>query len=91
MQADEHAVFHGKYLPSLSINCVVINKDLKKNATTIVLGKDEHLFNMIRVAMTSEWQRNDAVIYVSWSSNSRHCESFTGTFSSNSRLDVRKA
>ena len=63
----------------------------EKNATTIVLGKDEHLFNMIRVAMTSELQRNDAVIYVSWSSNSRHCESFTGTFSSNSRLDVRKA
>ena len=34
-------VFQGQYLPSLNINYVAINKDLEKNATTVVLDTDE--------------------------------------------------
>ena len=35
-------VFQGQYLPSLSINYVDINKDLKKITTTAVLDKEEN-------------------------------------------------
>ena len=36
-------VFQRQYLPSLNLNYVAINKDLEKNATTVVLDTDENL------------------------------------------------
>ena len=36
-------VFQGQYLPSLSINYVAINKNLKKITAKVVLDKDENL------------------------------------------------
>ena len=53
-------VFQGKYLPSLSINNVAINKDLEiKIATTVVLDNDENLlwyFYIYRTFLLYKWK-----------------------------------
>ena len=69
-------VFWGQYLPSLSINYVVINKYLEKWPPQLYQIK--MTFVIIRVAMTSELsqQRNDAITYFTCSSISRHWELF---------------
>ena len=49
-----NTVFHGKYLPSLSINCVAINKDLKKMPPQLYYVK----MNICLIWSRLQWHRS---------------------------------
>ena len=54
--------FQGQHLPRLSINFVVINKDLEKLQTQLYYIKvwfcDDQVYNDIRVVLSTKWRHN---------------------------------
>ena len=54
--------FQGQHLPCLSINFVVINKDLEKLQTQLYYIKvwfcDDQVYNDIRVVLSTKWRHN---------------------------------
>ena len=86
-------VFKGQYLPSLRINYVAINKVLEKLSPQLYEMKMKICYdqgcNDIGVVIATKW-RYYLFYLQKYFSGTVLPKSFTGAFSSNSRLDVRE-
>ena len=86
---------HGQHLPRLSINFVVINKDLEKLQTQLYYIKVgfcyDQVYNDIRVVLSTKWRHYLFYLQLYFMALGTVLpKSFTEAFFSNFRLDFRE-